>query len=157
MALESAQDSDSVAAIFRSMHTIKATSGFFGFALVEQVGHVAENLLGRIRSRLEQLTEERDEAQEAIAPSVGAASTVSASVAVMTVIAPRNRNARFHQLEEGSRGSIGSAMECGDVHHQVGAVQCIDAHPPVDADLGDHQVGERVADGDVEVGCVRTG
>ena len=95
MALESAQDSDSVAAIFRSMHTIKATSGFFGFALVEQVGHVAENLLGRIRSRLEQLTEERDEAQEAIAPSVGAASTVSASVAVMTVIAPRNRNARF--------------------------------------------------------------
>ena len=49
VALESNQDPDSVAAIFRSMHTIKGTSGFFGFALVERVGHVAENLLGRIR------------------------------------------------------------------------------------------------------------
>ncbi len=59
VALESAQDADSVAAIFRSMHTIKGTSGFFGFALVERVGHVAENLLGRIRDGELNLTSER--------------------------------------------------------------------------------------------------
>lgn len=59
VALESAQDADSVAAIFRSMHTIKGTSGFFGFALVERVGHVAENLLGRIRDGELSLTSER--------------------------------------------------------------------------------------------------
>ncbi|MCX6521776.1 MAG: chemotaxis protein CheA [Actinobacteria bacterium] len=59
VALESAQDADSVAAIFRSMHTIKGTSGFFGFSLVERVGHVAENLLGRIRDGELSLTSER--------------------------------------------------------------------------------------------------
>lgn len=59
VALESAQDPDSIAAIFRSMHTIKGTSGFFGFALVERVGHVAENLLGRIRDGELDLTPER--------------------------------------------------------------------------------------------------
>ncbi|MTA14160.1 MAG: chemotaxis protein CheA, partial [Actinobacteria bacterium] len=59
VALESNQDPDSVAAIFRSMHTIKGTSGFFGFALVERVGHVAENLLGRIRDGELTFTSER--------------------------------------------------------------------------------------------------
>jgi len=59
VALESAQDADSVAAIFRSMHTIKGTSGFFGFGLVERVGHIAENLLGRIRDGELTLTSER--------------------------------------------------------------------------------------------------
>ena len=59
VALEANQDPDSVAAIFRSMHTIKGTSGFFGFSLVERVGHVAENLLGRIRDGELSLTSER--------------------------------------------------------------------------------------------------
>ena len=59
VALESNQDPDSVAAIFRSMHTIKGTSGFFGFALVERVGHVAENLLGKVRDGELRLTSER--------------------------------------------------------------------------------------------------
>ncbi len=59
VALESAQDPDSLAAIFRSMHTIKGTSGFFGFARVERLGHVAENLLGRIRDGELLLTEAR--------------------------------------------------------------------------------------------------
>jgi two-component system, chemotaxis family, sensor kinase CheA len=59
VALEANQDADAIAAIFRSMHTIKGTSGFFGFALVERLGHVSENLLGMIRDGALQLTPER--------------------------------------------------------------------------------------------------
>ena len=57
--LETREDPDDIAAIFRSMHTIKGTSGFFGFSLVERLGHVSENLLGRIRDGQLRLTAER--------------------------------------------------------------------------------------------------
>ena len=59
IALESAPDPDAVPAIFRAMHTIKGTSGFFGFGLVERVAHVAENLLGKVRDGALELTEAR--------------------------------------------------------------------------------------------------
>jgi two-component system chemotaxis sensor kinase CheA len=59
IALEANQDADAIAAIFRSMHTIKGTSGFFGFGLVERLGHVSENLLGMIRDGALSLTPER--------------------------------------------------------------------------------------------------
>ena len=35
---------------FRNIHTIKGTAGFLGFSKLEKVTHVAENLLGSIRS-----------------------------------------------------------------------------------------------------------
>ena len=36
--------------VFRAVHTIKGTAGFLGFSKLEKVTHVAENLLGSIRS-----------------------------------------------------------------------------------------------------------
>ncbi len=57
--LETTENPDDIAAIFRAMHTIKGTSGFFGFGLVERLGHVAENLLGKIRDGELRLTAER--------------------------------------------------------------------------------------------------
>ncbi len=59
IALESARDPEAIATIFRAVHTIKGTSGFFGFALVERVAHVAENLLGKVRDGALELTEAR--------------------------------------------------------------------------------------------------
>ena len=40
---------DVLASIFRTVHTIKGTCGFLGFAHLEGVTHVAENLLGKLR------------------------------------------------------------------------------------------------------------
>ena len=38
-----------LASVFRSIHTIKGTSGFLGFSHLEKVTHVGESLLSRLR------------------------------------------------------------------------------------------------------------
>lgn len=43
------RDTDALAAVFRTIHTIKGTCGFLGFANLEKVAHVGENLLVRLR------------------------------------------------------------------------------------------------------------
>lgn len=48
-----------LASIFRTIHTIKGTCGFFGFSKLETVTHVGENLLSRLRDGKLQLTAER--------------------------------------------------------------------------------------------------
>jgi len=40
---------DAIAAIFRTVHTIKGTAGFFGFARLQGLAHAAENLLSKVR------------------------------------------------------------------------------------------------------------
>lgn len=42
-------DREILASIFRTIHTIKGTCGFLGFAKLEAVTHVGENLLARLR------------------------------------------------------------------------------------------------------------
>jgi two-component system chemotaxis sensor kinase CheA len=49
---------DRIAAIFRTIHTIKGTAGFFGFVRLQKVTHVAENLLSKIREGELSLTAE---------------------------------------------------------------------------------------------------
>ena len=43
------RDADALGSIFRTIHTLKGTCGFFGFSRLEALAHVAENLLGRLR------------------------------------------------------------------------------------------------------------
>src|SRR6056297_544236 len=43
------RDAEVLSSVFRTIHTIKGTSGFFGFERLEKLAHVAENLLGRLR------------------------------------------------------------------------------------------------------------
>jgi len=50
---------ETLASIFRTIHTIKGTCGFFGFAKLEAVTHVGENLLSRLREGQLQFTSER--------------------------------------------------------------------------------------------------
>ncbi len=40
-----------LASIFRTIHSIKGTCGFFGFSRLESVSHAGENLLSRLRDR----------------------------------------------------------------------------------------------------------
>jgi two-component system chemotaxis sensor kinase CheA len=47
-----------IASIFRTIHTIKGTSGFFGFELLGSITHVAENILGQVRERQRTMTPE---------------------------------------------------------------------------------------------------
>ena len=46
---ESPRDAERLASVFRTIHTIKGTAGFFGFANLESVAHVGENLLCKLR------------------------------------------------------------------------------------------------------------
>jgi two-component system chemotaxis sensor kinase CheA len=51
-------DREILASVFRTIHTIKGTSGFLGFNKLGAVAHVGENLLGRLRDG--QLTLDRE-------------------------------------------------------------------------------------------------
>jgi HPt (histidine-containing phosphotransfer) domain-containing protein len=42
-------DAELLAEIFRSVHTIKGTTGFLGFSRLEALSHAGENLLGLLR------------------------------------------------------------------------------------------------------------
>lgn len=50
--------SEIINSAFRNIHTIKGTAGFLGFSKLEKVTHVAENLLGSIRSGKTELDSE---------------------------------------------------------------------------------------------------
>nr|WP_286676408.1 chemotaxis protein CheA [Paracidobacterium acidisoli] len=43
------EDAELIAEIFRSVHTIKGTTGFLGFGRLESLSHAGENLLGLLR------------------------------------------------------------------------------------------------------------
>jgi two-component system, chemotaxis family, sensor kinase CheA len=49
VALEDHPTPDTIASIFRTVHTIKGTCGFLGFGRLEAVSHTAENLLSMLR------------------------------------------------------------------------------------------------------------
>ncbi|SDN26695.1 two-component system, chemotaxis family, sensor kinase CheA [Geodermatophilus siccatus] len=60
VALEQEPDSrDRLSSIFRTIHTIKGTSGFLAFHRLEEVTHVGENMLSRLRDGALELTPQR--------------------------------------------------------------------------------------------------
>jgi two-component system chemotaxis sensor kinase CheA len=59
-----------LASIFRTIHTIKGTSGFLAFTKLERITHVGENLLSRLRDGALALTPERTSALLALVDAV---------------------------------------------------------------------------------------
>lgn len=51
-------DEQLIASVFRTIHTIKGTSGFFGFSILGSITHIAESILGQVREKERQLTPE---------------------------------------------------------------------------------------------------
>ncbi len=47
-----------IKSIFRTIHTIKGTSGFFGFTTLEGIAHFAEDILSKLRDGIVQVNEE---------------------------------------------------------------------------------------------------
>lgn len=47
---EGSHDSENINTIFRSIHSIKGTAGFFGLEKIVELAHVMENLLGELRN-----------------------------------------------------------------------------------------------------------
>jgi two-component system chemotaxis sensor kinase CheA len=64
------QNRERLSSIFRTIHTIKGTCGFFGFSKLESVTHVGENLLSRLRDGLLILDPERTSALLALLDAV---------------------------------------------------------------------------------------
>ena len=57
VALEGAPDSrELLSSVFRTIHTIKGTSGFLAFGLLERVAHAGENLLVELRDATTDVT-----------------------------------------------------------------------------------------------------
>ena len=54
---EHPDDAETLASIFRTIHTIKGTCGFLGYSSLESVTHVGENLLGKLRDGTLSLSE----------------------------------------------------------------------------------------------------
>ena len=55
---KSPTDEQLIASVFRTIHTIKGTCGFFGFEILGSIIHVAENILGQVREKQRPLTPE---------------------------------------------------------------------------------------------------
>jgi len=55
-------DREILSSIFRTLHTVKGTSGFFGFNHLETLAHAAENLLGKLRTGELSLTRDMTDA-----------------------------------------------------------------------------------------------
>jgi len=53
---KSPQDTALLASIFRTIHTIKGTCGFFAFSILERITHQAETLLSQLRDGKRELT-----------------------------------------------------------------------------------------------------
>src|ERR1700761_672187 len=49
-------DINLISSVFRTIHTIKGTCGFFGFDILGSLTHVVENILGQVRERQRPLT-----------------------------------------------------------------------------------------------------
>ncbi len=49
-------DKELIASVFRTIHTIKGTSGFFGFNILGSITHIAESILGQVREKQRPLT-----------------------------------------------------------------------------------------------------
>ncbi len=52
------ENAELIKSIFRTIHTIKGTSGFFGFTTLEAIAHFAEDILSKLRDGVIKITED---------------------------------------------------------------------------------------------------
>jgi two-component system chemotaxis sensor kinase CheA len=97
-------DREILASVFRTIHTIKGTSGFLGFDKLGAVAHVGENLLGKLREGELQLD---PEITTALLATVDAVRQMLASIEATGVEGERDDGAlidRLTRLQQGAEG-----------------------------------------------------
>jgi two-component system chemotaxis sensor kinase CheA len=117
------QDTALLASIFRTIHTIKGTCGFFAFSTLERISHQAESLLSQLRDGKRELTATLI---SLILETVDATRKVLASIEASGEEGPE----RFEELVERLRLASLSTAE-GDVQPRLDSVTVPVADLPV--------------------------
>ena len=125
--LERTNDTDLVDEIFRSMHTIKGTSGFFGFQFVTKVSHETESLLDDLRADKIQMSPAVADLLLAAADHLkGLAGDISRECArhdpssvPFTIIEPTREISEFMSRITAARGGSGAAGEGSGANQPV--------------------------------------
>lgn len=110
-------DREILGSVFRTIHTIKGTSGFLAFNKLGAVAHVGENLLGRLRDGQLQLN---PEITTALLATVDAVRQMLASIEASGLEGERDDRqliARLTRLQQGPEEGEGSA----EVAARIGA------------------------------------
>ena len=111
-----------IASVFRTIHTLKGTSGFFGFDLLGAMTHIAENILGQVREKQRIMT---PDLVSLILRTVDAVRMVLASVEATGVEGPDQYAALRLDLEKAFRVQEAPA----DLHSCKNPIDA-QRHPP---------------------------
>ncbi|MFT4112089.1 chemotaxis protein CheW [Silvibacterium sp.] len=109
---ERPDDARLLAEVFRTVHTIKGTSGFFGFDRLGSITHVAENILSQLRDRLRELT---PPLASLILESVDAVKAILANIEATGEEGTERYTGLVERLEAAYRG-VDVATEDADVN-----------------------------------------
>lgn len=117
MALEETPDDrNRLSSIFRTIHTIKGTSGFLAFPKLEHVTHVGENLLVRLRDGELRLNAEITTGLLAMVDAVRAIlGNIEAQANEGEEAYDSRRTADGHDIRPGSRSSGGGRQQSNDL------------------------------------------
>ena len=127
------QDTALLASIFRTIHTIKGTCGFFAFSTLERITHQAETLLSQLRDGKRKLT---PSLISLVLETVNATRKVLAAIEASGEEGPE----RFEDIAERLRLA---AQSPADAENQGGA----DSTPPLPAEAQDAMGSSETAEG----------
>ncbi|HEV3436909.1 MAG TPA: chemotaxis protein CheW [Gemmata sp.] len=96
---------ETLSRVFRTLHTVKGTSGFLGLARLQALGHAGENLLSRLRAR--ELTFD-SEIATALLAVVDAIRTILTAIEATEQEGDGDYTAVIHTLERLTQGASGS-------------------------------------------------
>ena len=116
------RDRELLASVFRTIHTIKGTCGFFGYQRLEAVAHIVENILNELRSGTRDL-------------DTSLASLLLAGVdAIKRILASIEANQTEGEVfEQGLLGDLEQAWKHPATRARIPAPQAPEAPPPVPA------------------------
>jgi len=104
---------DRLASIFRTIHSLKGTSGFLGYAKLESISHVGENLLSNMRDGVLELNQPITDAL---------LNLVDASREILD-----NIDENGEEGDGNYDGLVATLAELANSSNQVGAVEALDA------------------------------
>ena len=119
---------DTLASVFRTIHTIKGTCGFLGFTKLESVAHVGENLLSKLRDGELALN---PDITTALLQMVDAIRQMLASVEAVGNEGERNDQALIETLTRLLQSAAQGKPQTGKTSVKPGATEKAAQKPPI--------------------------